>query len=425
MSQENNFIPELESYKKITPFRLFVKTNFPFIEATYEARDNYGLYCKIVEYLNNVIKNENTVESNVSELYNAFVSLNDYVSDYFDNLDVQEEINKKLDEMAESGVLQDIVNNLFNEIETNVNNQLIAVNNKVDALASGSPIPVTSTSEMTDTTKVYLLLSDGNWYYNNGTNWVVGGTYQSTGIGNNSITAEKLEEKLRDSIGIRVPELSFTSGYYRNSVGAKNTNNSYSLSNAIRLKENEIIYFCSNAGASTSVSVITGIYENENPIAPSNYLKVRNIGDVLNVYKFKAPFDMYVDLCIFNTNNYSYCFIDENEARTDIYEKMKGYRIPETDFETNAGHYANGGDLLVNDNYSVSEPIALNSGEIIRFHAMGEGSVISLLRLVQSDGTYISTIKQTSGTGEYDVEYEALSNCYVSICSQMKDLRDL
>lgn len=123
MSQENNFIPEQEPYKKLTPFKLFVKSNFPFIEATYEALDNYGLYCKVVEYLNNVISNENAVESNVNELYDAFVSLNTYVSEFFDNLDVQEEVNNKLDEMVEDGTLDEIINtNIFdNKIDCKAN----------------------------------------------------------------------------------------------------------------------------------------------------------------------------------------------------------------------------------------------------------------------------------------------------------------
>ena len=117
MSQENNFIPSQDGYKPLTPFKLFVKSNFPFIEATYEALDNYGLYCKIVEYLNTVIENENTVESNVGALYDAFVSLNNYVSDYFDNLDVQDEINNKLDEMATTGVLQPMIENIFSSLQ--------------------------------------------------------------------------------------------------------------------------------------------------------------------------------------------------------------------------------------------------------------------------------------------------------------------
>ena len=45
----------------------------------------------------------------LKELQDLFVALHDYVYNYFDNLDVQEEINNKLDEMAESGELQEII----------------------------------------------------------------------------------------------------------------------------------------------------------------------------------------------------------------------------------------------------------------------------------------------------------------------------
>lgn len=45
----------------------------------------------------------------VNEYIAKFVELHDYVHDYFDNLDVQEEINNKLDQMAEDGTLQEII----------------------------------------------------------------------------------------------------------------------------------------------------------------------------------------------------------------------------------------------------------------------------------------------------------------------------
>lgn len=45
----------------------------------------------------------------VAELQSLFVQLKDYVENYFDNLDVQNEINNKLDEMAESGQLSEII----------------------------------------------------------------------------------------------------------------------------------------------------------------------------------------------------------------------------------------------------------------------------------------------------------------------------
>lgn len=48
-------------------------------------------------------------KTTVEEYIAKFVELKDFVDDYFENLDVQEEINNKLDEMAEDGTLEEIV----------------------------------------------------------------------------------------------------------------------------------------------------------------------------------------------------------------------------------------------------------------------------------------------------------------------------
>lgn len=93
----------------ITPFRMLCLNNFPFIEEDFDAVDNYQLLSKIGGKLNEVIKNENNLNENFTNLYNAYLALKAYVDEYFDNLDIQEEINAKLDEMAESGVLADII----------------------------------------------------------------------------------------------------------------------------------------------------------------------------------------------------------------------------------------------------------------------------------------------------------------------------
>ena len=48
-------------------------------------------------------------KTTVEEYIAKFTELKDFVDNYFDNLDVQEEINNKLDEMAEDGTLQNII----------------------------------------------------------------------------------------------------------------------------------------------------------------------------------------------------------------------------------------------------------------------------------------------------------------------------
>lgn len=51
---------------------------------------------------------------------------------------------------------------------------------EIEDVASGSPIPVSSVGEMSDTTKIYVNTSDGKWYYYDGDSWEIGGIYQAT-----------------------------------------------------------------------------------------------------------------------------------------------------------------------------------------------------------------------------------------------------
>ena len=53
-------------------------------------------------------------QTTVEEYIAKFIELKDFVDDYFDNLDVQEEINNKLDAMAEAGTLQEIISEYLN-----------------------------------------------------------------------------------------------------------------------------------------------------------------------------------------------------------------------------------------------------------------------------------------------------------------------
>lgn len=133
-------------YKHLTPFKRCVLQNFPFIEADFDALTNYGLLCKVVKYLNDVINSQNEVQTNMEILNNAFIELKTYVDNYFENLDIQEEVNNKLDEMAESGELTEIVAQFLglgalavfdNEAEMIASEQLIK-GSKVQTLGKNS-----------------------------------------------------------------------------------------------------------------------------------------------------------------------------------------------------------------------------------------------------------------------------------------------
>lgn len=184
MNKNNaNFTPAAPNFKTLVRMSFQGLTNFPYIEEDFDALTNYELLSKVVEYLNEVISNNNEQNTVITGLYNAYVSLQGYVNDYFDNLDVQDEINNKLDEMTESGALTTLIKNyvdpIYEAYEERIDNEIDTINAKVNSLSSGAPIPVSSTSEMTNTSKIYLNTTDGYWYYYNGTTWTRGGIYQS------------------------------------------------------------------------------------------------------------------------------------------------------------------------------------------------------------------------------------------------------
>lgn len=185
----------------------------------------------------------------VAELQSLFIQLKDYVENYFGNLDIQNEINNKLDQMAQDGTLAEIINqelltninqqisnlqtqqgqmttnisnlttNLNNNInktnnnETQINNlnqtkadnsDLVdfvnntnqAINNQyeiIGRLQGGTPTVVTDISQMTDTSKIYVLTTNGQWYYYNGSSFVSGGIYQATEFGNDTIESNAIK----------------------------------------------------------------------------------------------------------------------------------------------------------------------------------------------------------------------------------------
>lgn len=114
-------------YKKLCPFKWFVLENFPFIEADFDALTNWQLFCKLGKEMNKIITSVNSSGEQVEKLTDAFNNLQNYVNNYFDNLDVQNEIDTKLDVMAQDGSLAKIINqDIFNQLNEKIDkNQIV------------------------------------------------------------------------------------------------------------------------------------------------------------------------------------------------------------------------------------------------------------------------------------------------------------
>ena len=122
-------------YKNLSPFKWFVLENFPFIEADFDALTEWQLFCKLGKEINKIIDSQNVVGTEMEKFSQAFIELQNYVNNYFDNLDLQEEVNNKLNEMAESGQLQEIIGqyiNLHGVLAFDDNNAMKSATNLVD-----------------------------------------------------------------------------------------------------------------------------------------------------------------------------------------------------------------------------------------------------------------------------------------------------
>ena len=98
-----NFTPVLGNYRTLQPFRYWCQKVLPLVYD--DSLSYYELLCKVVDYLNKTMEDVETLHGDVTNLHTAYEELQSYVNNYFSTLDVQEEINNKLDQMANDGTL--------------------------------------------------------------------------------------------------------------------------------------------------------------------------------------------------------------------------------------------------------------------------------------------------------------------------------
>lgn len=215
----------LQPVEKLTPFTKMIMTIGTLPSSFYASMSYYESMVWLYEYLKNeVIPTVNNNAEAVEELQEKYIEfsgditeevsdfkeyingkvdeLETYMNNYFTNLDVQQEINNKLDAMATDGTLTNLIKNYVdpiyqayeNEINLDINNFKNTINtevgtlsNKVSNLTSNTPAGVYATLSDLETDDpnhnyIYVVTGTGNWYYYNTstTSWTSGGTYQAT-----------------------------------------------------------------------------------------------------------------------------------------------------------------------------------------------------------------------------------------------------
>ena len=185
-----DFTPTPRPYKKLGPFRYWIQKVLPVVFD--DSLSYQELLGKVIDYLNTMGENVENQQENVELLTQAFVDLQEYVNtqtssveadftelqgnfdtlqgnfntlqafvnDYFDNLDVSDEINAKLDAMAEAGTLEEIMQPFFRSLYDDYSSDITMLQNQMSQLVANTTTNL-SGEKITTLTETSVPVTDG------------------------------------------------------------------------------------------------------------------------------------------------------------------------------------------------------------------------------------------------------------------------
>lgn len=136
-----DFTPVMSSYTGQTPFKFWCQTTLPMVYD--ESLSYYELLNKVVSYINGIIEDVSTAETNISVLHSAYEQLESFVNEYFNELDVQGNINEKLDNLIADGTFTTIIDTIVNAYTSGFEPRISTLEARVNNI---STLPDGSTS---------------------------------------------------------------------------------------------------------------------------------------------------------------------------------------------------------------------------------------------------------------------------------------
>lgn len=271
---------ELKPIINLNPFARFCCTigNLPssyMSSLTYEEQLMW--FCDYLQ--NTVIPAVNNNAECVKELQELYVKLKNYVDNYFKNLDVQNEINNKLDAMAQSGELDQIVGKyITKDIQPQIDiikNEITKIKNREIILIGDSYLAGQSLDNPTTENYGFLLMQKLGFSSDKFHIWAEGGSSFVTSGNQNHTWQTLLQSKLNTITPNNITEIYFIGGY--NDVTASNPSQiENAMKNCINYAKsvlpNAKVFICLIANNGSTL---------EPHIANRNLLKNR----IYNVYK--------------------------------------------------------------------------------------------------------------------------------------------
>lgn len=328
------------NYKNLSPFKWFVLENFPFIEADFDALTEWQLFCKLGKEINKIINSVNLSGEQVEKLTNGFNDLQNYVNNYFANLDIQEEINNKLNEMTEDGTLARIINQeIFGEINTKINNltnDVTLINNNKHTFNNINLTNFGSTSDNGNQQGMCIDKVNNIMYIYTETNYPIG-----------KITAYNLTNGLQMNVYENIQGFHGNSLLYKNNKiyiatvkndsGDTNTNTNIIVFDLSTLTTTTLSMFNNIADF---VWGLTDYVENKILVALANTndnfnnillytlditTNVIEKKEITNTYNIYTEYTWHQDICY--TNNHLYILCSESNQLIDLLEENNTFNV--------------------------------------------------------------------------------------------------
>ena len=141
------------NYKPLKPFKGWVLENFPFMENDFDALTNYQVFCKIIEYIDNIIEDVTAIEGSIDDVIKLVNDIKAYVDEYLEDLTVIKEEIEAINESIESinikvnknssdivelkNYTNDLVSGTFNTLKDYVDLNDNELNNKIENIEIG------------------------------------------------------------------------------------------------------------------------------------------------------------------------------------------------------------------------------------------------------------------------------------------------
>lgn len=246
-------------------------------------------------------------------------------------------------------------NTLTSELNNKANNSSINnLQNQISSLASGSPLVASSTSEMTDTTRVYVNTTDGHWYYYSNSIWNDGGVYQATEIADNSINYLKLDKMLKDVLNensIIDKTSNIINGFYVNQAGAILANNNSAIIRTEVNEEDKILEIDITGLTLSTTLTLYGTYHNDNNTDYTGYFSLCPITYPAYRNYYTAFYNNYdtnkLYFKIHHHDTRKYCSITIKNDAFDITDRVKMYNYTNFFTEDNLKKRANLNEKIV------------------------------------------------------------------------------